>query len=145
MDGRVGGLGGIGIETLGGVVLLGEAPVVIGVGSRMALRLHLVAGDGAVLDGEGRGRGIVTTITGGYHRLAGIVTHRLPGVVDVVVEGTVETAEGAGEGQGTRDLVVHRAEILVTTELAVDPGRRATMGYYVEYPHRVDYTAIFDL
>jgi len=132
MDGRVGGLGeiGIGIGTLGGVVLLGEAPVVIGVGSRMALRLRSAAGGGVVLDGEGIAIVIVTMITGGYHRLAGTVTHRLPDVVDVVVEGIVGTAEVAGEGRGTRDLVAHRAEILVTTELVVDPDRRrrAMMG-----------------
>ena len=132
MDGRVGGLGeigiGIGIGTLGGVALLEEAPVVIGVGSLMALRLRSAAGDGVVLDEEGIAIVIVTMITGGYHRLAGITTHRLPDVVVVVVEETAETAEGAGGGRGIQDLVVHRAEILVTTELAVDTDRRAMMG-----------------
>ena len=128
MDGRVGGLGEIGIGTLGGVVLLGEGPVVIGVGSRMALRLRSAAGGGVVLDGEGIAIVIATMITGGYHHLAGTVTHRLPDVVDVVVEVIVGTAEVAGEGRGTRDLVVHRAEILVTTELVVDPDGRAMMG-----------------
>lgn len=149
MDGRVEGLDGIGTETLGGVVLLREVPVVIGVGSRMARRRHSVVGDGAVLYGERRGTEIVTTITGGCHRLEGIVTLRLPDVVDVEVVATVEivgivgTAEGAGEGRGTRDLVAHPAEILVTIELVVDPDKHARRwGYYVEYPHRVDYTAV---
>jgi len=148
MDGRVGDLDGIGIETLGGVVLLGEVPVVIGVGSRMALRRHSAAGDGVVSDGEERGTEIATTTTGGYHRLEGIVTLRLPGVVDAVVEGTVETvetAEGAGEGRGTRDPAVHTAGILDTIELTVDAGKCSRMGYYVEYPHKVDYTAILGL
>ena len=121
-------LDGIGIETLAGVVLLREVPVVIGVGSQMALRRHSVAGDGVVLYEEKRGTEIVTMITGGYRHLEGIVTLRPPGVVGVAVVvgtvGTEETAEGAGEGQGIRDLVVRPAEILVTIELAVDPDKR---------------------
>jgi len=45
-DGRVGeDLERIGIETLDGVVLLGEVLVVIGVESRTALHQHSVAGD----------------------------------------------------------------------------------------------------
>lgn len=148
MDGRAEDLDGIGIETLGGVVLLREVPVVIGAENRMALRRHSEAGDGVVLDEEKRGTEIVTMITGGYRHLEGIVTLRLPGVVAVVVVGTVETvetAEGVGEGRGTRDLVVHPAEILGTIESTIDPDKHARWGYYVEYPHRVDYTAIFDL
>jgi hypothetical protein len=134
-------LEGRGIETLDGVVLLGEVLVVIGVESRMPLHQHLVAGDEAeASDGEERGIGIVTMITGGYRRLERIVTLRLPGVVDVEgvvwIVGIVETAEVGGEGRGTRDLVVRRlAETPDTTERTVDPdmhtGRGALCGIFI--------------
>jgi len=116
------------------VVLLGEVLVVIGVESRMALHQHLVVGDEVevgveVSDGEERGIGIVTMITGGYHRLEGIVTLRLPVVVDVeAVVGIVGTVEVAGEGRGTRDLVVRPAETPDTIERAVDPDEHTRRG-----------------
>jgi len=103
----------------------------------MGLHQHLVAGDEVevgveVSDGEERGIGIVTMITGGYHRLEGIVTLRLPVVVDVeavvgIVE-TVGTVEVAGEGRGTRDLVVRPAETPDTIERAVDPDEHTRRG-----------------
>ena len=121
-------LEGTGSETLDGVVLLEEVLVVTGVESRMVLHQHLEVGDEVeVWDGEKRGIGIVTMTTGGYHRLEGIVTLRLPGVVDVVVW-IVETVGVAGKGRGTRDLVVRPAEILDTIERAVDPDRHARRG-----------------
>lgn len=119
MDGRVvEDRGGTGIETLDGVALLGEVLVVTGAGNRMAPRQHLVVGDGVeeVLDGGGTGTGIgigtVMMITGGCHRLGGIVILHLPGVVRVVEATVVEV----GEGQGTRGLAVRPAEIPGTIE-----------------------------
>jgi hypothetical protein len=132
MDGRAGSdLGGTGIETLDGVVLLGEVPAVIGVESRMALRQRLVVGDEVVVsDGEEIGTGIVTMITGEYHHLEGIVIPRLPGVVyaeaAAAIVGIVGTAEEAGEGRETRDLVVHPAENPDMIERVLDPDGQHT-------------------
>ena len=113
------------------MVLLGEVLVAIGVGSRMFLHQHSVAGgEVEVLDGEERGIVIVTMITGGYHRLEGTVILRLlPGAVDVeAVVGIVETVEVVGEGRETRDLVVRPAETPDTIERAADPDRRTRRG-----------------
>jgi len=91
-----------------GVVLLGGALAAIGGGNQTALRQHLVVGDEAeVSDGEGTETEIatVTMITGGCHRLEGIVILRLPGAVFVGV-GTVGEVE---EGRGSQDLVAHPA------------------------------------
>ena len=135
MDGRAGwDLGGTGIETLDGVVLLGEVPAVIGVESRMALRQRLVVGDEVVVsDGEEIGTGIVTMITGGCRHLEGIVIPRLPGVVyaEAVagIVGTVGTVEEVGEDRETRDLVAHPAENLDMIERVLDPdGQRTRRG-----------------
>ena len=115
---------------LGGVALLGEVLVVIGVENRMVLHRHLVVGDEVeVSGGEERGIVIVTMITGGYHRLEGIVTLHLPGVVDVEAAVViVETAEVAGEGRGIRDLVVRPAETPDTIERAANPDRHTRKG-----------------
>jgi len=88
-------------------------------------------------------------ITGGCHRLEGIVTLRLPGAVDaeavVGTVGIVETVEVAGEGQGTRDLAVRPVGTPDTIERAVDPDMHTRRGHYVEYSYEIDYTTIFDL
>jgi hypothetical protein len=134
MDGRAGSdLGGTGIETLDGVVLLGEVPAVIGVESRMALRQRLVVGgEVAVSDGEETGIGIVTMITGGYHHLEGTVIPRLLGAVygeaaaAAAIVGIVGTAEEAGEGRETRDLVAHPAENPDMIERVLNPDGQHT-------------------
>jgi len=133
MDGRAGEvLGGIGIEMLDGAVPLGEVLADIGAESRMALHLHLAVEDEVqveVLDGEEIGTGIVTTTTGGCRRLEGIVIPRLPGVVHAeAVAGTVGIVGVAGEGRGTRDLVVHPAETPDTIEGAVGPDEHTIGG-----------------
>jgi len=111
-----------------GAALLGEAPVVIGVESRMLLHPHLVVGDGVeVLDGEGTKTGIVMMIIGGYRHLDAIVTLRLPGVVDAAA-GTVVTVEEAGEGRETQDLEVHHAGTPDMIERAVDTDRHTRRG-----------------
>ena len=132
MDGRVeAALGGTGTETLDGVVLLGEALAAIGVESRMPPHRRLVVGDGVgVSDGEGTKTGTVTTITGGYPHLEGIVILLLPGVVDAEAAAaeTVVTVEEVGKGRETQDLEVHHAETPDMIERVVDPDGHTRMG-----------------
>lgn len=60
-------------------------------------------------------------ITGGYHRLEGIVIPRLPDVVRVAGGTVVEV----GEGRETRDLAVRPAETLGTIEQPIQMCMRA--------------------
>jgi len=119
-------LRGTGIEMLDGAVLLGEVLAAIGVETQMALHRRLVVGDEVeVSDGEGTGTAIVTMITGGCHRLEGIVIPRLPGVV--YVGAAVGTVGEAGEGRETRGLVVHPAETPDTIKRTDGPTRRGVL------------------
>lgn len=122
--------GGTGIGMLDGVVLLGGALVVTGVGNQTALHQHSAVGDGLeVSGGGGTGKKIATAtmITGGCRRLEGIVILRLPGVVGVEV-GTVGEVEG---GRGTRGLVVHPAGTPDMTERVVNSDWHASRGYHM--------------
>jgi len=123
-DGRVvEGLGGTGIETLDGVVLLGEVPAVTGAENLMPLHRRLaVGGVVAAPDEGGTGTAIVTMIIGGYHHPEGIVIPRPPGVA--VVEAVVGTAGEAEGGQKTQDLVAHPAGTPDTIERAIDTDGR---------------------
>jgi len=113
---------------LGGVELPGEVLAVIGAESRMAPHHHSPAGGEAeVLGEEERGIGIVivTTISGGYHHLEGIVILRLP-------DAEVVVAEEVGNGRETQDLAAHPVEILGMIESLVGPmDMRGGGGYYL--------------